>query len=126
MGYQYSFEKLVVWQDARQFVPEIYLCSKKFPNEEKYVLTPQIRKAAISIVSNIAEGVSRSSTKEKIRFIDIAYGSLMEVYCQLCVAMDLKYITISDLEILKLSIDKIANKLTALVKSYERTIKPTI
>ena len=126
VGYQYSFEKLDVWKDARLFVSEIYLITKRFPNDEKYSLTSQICRAAVSVVSNIAEGVSRSSTKEKIRFIDISYGSLMEVYCQLCIASDLKYITENELDTLKLSVDKISNKLTALVKSYERMNKTTI
>ena len=120
MGYQYSFEKLEVWQDARKFVSEIYLTTKPFPSDEKYSLTSQLCRAAISIVSNIAEGVSRSSSKEKIRFIEVSYGSLMEVYCQLCIALDLKYITANELNDLKLSIDKISNKLTALVKAYNR------
>ena len=123
MSYQYSFEKLEVWKDARFFVSEIYLTVKRFPADEKYSLTSQICRAAVSVVSNIAEGVSRSSTKEKIRFIDISYGSLMEVYCQLCIASDLKYITTNELDYLKLSIDKIANKLTALVKAYNRIDK---
>ena len=119
MGYQYSFEKLEVWKDARLFVSEIYLTTKRFPIDEKYSLTSQMCRAAVSVVSNIAEGVSRLSTKEKIRFIEISYGSLMEVYCQLCIALDLKYVTTNELESLKLNIDKISNKLTALVKAYQ-------
>jgi len=125
MAYQYSFEKLEVWKDARSFVSEIYLITKRFPDNEKHSLTSQLCRAAVSIVSNIAEGVSRSSTKEKTRFLEISYGSLMEVYCQLCIALDLKYITTNELECLKLSIDKIANKLTALVKAYNK-IKSTV
>ena len=123
MGYQYGFEKLEVWKDARFFVSEIYLITKRFPPNEKYSLTSQICRAAVSLVSNIAEGVSRSSTKEKIRFIDVSYGSLMEVYCQLYIALDLNYITTNELECLKISIDKIANKLTALVKAYNKIEK---
>ena len=122
-GYQYSFEKLEVWKDARLFVSAIYSITKRFPSDEKYLLTSQICRAAISVVSNIAEGVSRFSTKEKIRFIDVSYGSLMEVYCQLCIALDLKYITANELEYLKSDIDKISNKLTALVKAYNRIDK---
>jgi len=126
MGYQYGFEKLDVWKDARSFVSEIYLTANHFPPDEKYLLTSQICRAAVSVVSNIAEGVSRSSTKEKIRFIEVSYGSLMEVYCQLCIALDLKYITNNELESLKLNIDKIANKLTALVKAYNKMNKTTV
>ena len=114
MSYKYSFEKLDVWQDARLFVKEIYTITKLFPSEERYNLCSQIQRASISIVSNIAEGLSRNSDKEKIRFIEIAYGSLMEVYCQVYISVDLLYITAQQFDDLKLSIDKIANKLNAL------------
>ena len=114
MSYKYCFEKLDVWQDARLFVKEIYTITKLFPSEERYNLCSQIQRASISIVSNIAEGLSRNSDKEKIRFIEIAYGSLMEVYCQVYISVDLLYITAQQFDDLKLSIDKIANKLNAL------------
>ena len=117
MSYKYSFEKLDVWQDARLFVKEIYTITKLFPSEERYNLWSQIQRAAISIVSNIAEGLSRNSDKEKIRFIEIAYGSLMEVYCQVYISVDLLYITAQQFDELKSSIDKIANKLNALNRS---------
>ena len=117
MSYKYSFEKLDVWQDARLFVKEIYTITKLFPSEERYNLCSQIQRAAISIVSNIAEGLSRNSDKEKIRFIEIAYGSLMEVYCQVYISVDLLYITAQQFDDLKSSIDKIANKLNALNRS---------
>ncbi|MBP6356179.1 MAG: four helix bundle protein [Paludibacter sp.] len=117
MSYKYSFEKLDVWQDARLFVKEIYTITKLFPSEERYNLCSQIQRASISIVSNIAEGLSRNSDKEKIRFIEIAYGSLMEVYCQVYISVDLLYITAQQFDELKSSIDKIANKLNALNRS---------
>ena len=117
MSYKYCFEKLDVWQDARLFVKEIYTITKLFPSEERYNLCSQIQRAAISIVSNIAEGLSRNSDKEKIRFIEIAYGSLMEVYCQIYISVDLLYITAQQFDELKSSIDKIANKLNALNRS---------
>ena len=117
MSYKYSFEKLDVWQDARLFVKEIYTITKLFPSEERYNLCSQIQRASISIVSNIVEGLSRNSDKEKIRFIEIAYGSLMEVYCQVYISVDLLYITAQQFDELKSSIDKIANKLNALNRS---------
>ena len=117
MSYKYSFEKLDVWQDARLFVKEIYTITKLFPSEERYNLCSQIQRASISIVSNIAEGLSRNSDKEKIRFIEIAYGSLMEVYCLVYISVDLLYITAQQFDDLKSSIDKIANKLNALNRS---------
>ncbi len=118
--YEYSFEKLQVWQDARVFVSNIYSLTKLFPIEEKYGLANQIQRASVSVVSNIAEGVSRFSMKEKIRFIEIAYGSLMEVYCQLVIANDLKYMSNTVLLDNKETIMKISNKLNALNRSFNR------
>lgn len=78
MEYKYSFEKLEVWNDARNLVKMIYLQTDNFPEKERFGLSSQMQRAAVSIVSNITEGVSRSSVKEKIRFLELAYGSLME------------------------------------------------
>jgi len=117
MDFVYSFEKLNVWQEARTLVKEIYILTELFPITEKYGLSNQIQRASVSVVSNIAEGVSRFSPKEQIRFIEVAYGSLTEVYCQLIIAMDLKYIDEAKLELLKPAILKISNQLNALKKS---------
>lgn len=120
MEYNYSFEKLDVWQEARKLVKEIYMVSDLFPASEKFGLTNQIRRASVSVVSNIAEGVSRFSPKEQIRFIEIAYGSLTEVYCQLIIGMDLDYLTSDKLELIKLRILKISNQLNSLKKSISK------
>ena len=74
-------------------IKEVYRLLKKFPHEEKFALCDQLRRAAISITSNIAEGSDRSSYKEKIHFLEFSYASLMEVLSQLDVEMDLGYIT---------------------------------
>ena len=79
----FSFDKLEAYTSSRGLVKDVYDLTGKFPNTEKYGLSDQLRRAVISIPSNIAEGSGRSSIKEKIHFIEIAYGSLMEVYCQL-------------------------------------------
>lgn len=120
MEYQYSFEKLEVWHDARKLVKDIYIMTEQFPDKEKFGLCSQMQRATISIVSNIAEGVSRNSLKEQKRFIEIAYGSLMEVYCQSVIAQDLSYITGNNTLALKTEIDKIANKLNALIRSIRK------
>ena len=117
MGYQYNFEKLEVWNDARHFVKAVYNITSHFPDKEKFGLSSQIQRASVSVVSNIAEGVSRNSAKEQIRFVEIAYGSLMEVYCQLYIAVDLGYLISELFETIKTEIDKIANKLNALNRS---------
>jgi len=122
MGYQYNFEKLEVWQDARLFVKDIYSLTNSFPDKEKYGICTQMQRAAVSIVTNIAEGVSRNSTKEQIRFIEIAYGSLMEVYCQLYIAIDLNYLMSEQFETLKQNVDKISNKRNALNRSLQKRL----
>jgi four helix bundle protein len=75
----FRFEKLLVWQKAVVFANEIYAMTRGFPNDERFGLTSQMRRAAVSISANIAEGSSRTSDKDFIRFVEIAYGSLMEV-----------------------------------------------
>ena len=117
----YGFEKLEVYNDARQYIKQIYLLTELFPAKERFGLCSQIQRASVSIVSNIAEGTSRASDKEKERFIEIAYGSLLETYCQLQIANDLNYIALVQINEIQLQIDKIANKLSALKRSYART-----
>jgi four helix bundle protein len=93
-----NYRDLKVWQKSRALVKEVYLVTKKFPGEEKYRLTDQLCRAVVSVSSNIAEGNGRKSTKEYIRFLRIAYGSLMECETQLILAHDLGYITASSLD----------------------------
>ena len=118
MAKQYGFEKLEVYQDARIYVRQVYLLTSTFSEKEKYGLCSQLQRAAVSIVSNIVEGTSRASNKEKERFIEIAYGSLLETFCQFQIAVDLDYIQQPQLDELQIQIDKIANKLSALKHSY--------
>ena len=123
MEYKYSFEKLEVWNDARNLVKMIYLHTNNFPERERFGLSSQMQRAVVSIVSNIAEGVSRNSVKEKIRFVELAYGSLMELYCQLYVSVDLDYLTPNTFTLIKAEIDKIANKANALKRSFIKAVK---
>ena len=74
---------------------EIYRVVKQFPSEERYALSDQLRRASVSVTSNIAEGTGRQSLKDQAHFIELAYGSLMEVMSQLDVALDLEYIDIN-------------------------------
>ncbi len=122
MEHKYSFENLEVWKDARNFVVEVYSLTKVMPEHEKYGLCSQIQRASVSIASNIAEGTSRITDKEKIRFIEIAYGSLMEVYCQFYLALDLEYITKEQFESQKSAVDKVAIKLSALKNAYQKRL----
>lgn len=99
--YQFQFEKLNAWQEARKLVLNVYQLLEKFPKTENYALCDQLRRAVVSVPSNIAEGMGRLAIKEQIHFLEIAYASLMEVYCQLQIAVDLGYITPEDLQIVK-------------------------
>ncbi len=93
-----SFRDLIVWQKAMDLVEAIYRLTKPFPKEEMYGLTSQIRRAAISVPSNIAEGQGRDSTREFIHHLSIAYGSLCETETQLLIARRLSYITEQEAE----------------------------
>ena len=96
--FQFQFEKLNAWQEARNLVINVYRLLEKFPKTENYALCDQLRRTAISVPSNIAEGTGRMAVKEQIHFLEIAFGSLMEIYCQLQIAVDLNYITPEDLQ----------------------------
>ena len=101
----YSFENLDVWKFSRQLVKQVYEVQSTFPPFERYGLGDQLRRAVVSISSNIAEGNARSSVKEQIHFLEISKGSLMEVYCQLLLAYDLSYIDEEQLSDCKVKID---------------------
>lgn len=115
----FIFEKLDVWKRARSLVSDIYRLLDKFPSTEKYALCDQIRRASVSIVSNIAEGSGRASIKEKIHFLEIAYGSLLETYNQFIIALDLKYISEGQLIYLKPQFIEIAK----MVSGWRRNLK---
>lgn len=110
----YSFENLDVWKESRQLVLMIYRIQNSFPSFEKYGLGDQLRRASVSVSSNIVEGNYRFSIQEQIRFIEISFGSLMEVYCQLILAFDLNYIDEQQLSECKTLIDRIKQMLIAL------------
>lgn len=115
---EYSFEKLDVYVEARAFVKSIYDLSRQFPDSERYALTDQIHRAVVSVTSNIAEGTSRMSNKDKAHFVEMSYGSLMEVVSQLQIAMDLGYISQQQYEDLQSSIENISYKLYALRRTF--------
>lgn len=110
-----SFRKLDAYIYAKDIVKQIYALVKKFPKEEQYALCDQLRRAVISIPSNIAEGSGRTTPKDQAHFYTIAYGSLMEVLAQLDVACELEYITETEFETLELLINKEAKILSGLV-----------
>ena len=115
--YQYSFEGLDVWHSARKLVLDIYRLTDDFPNWEQYGLTSQLRRAGVSVVSNIAEGSASKNKRDQGHFYQMAYSSLMEVACQLILSVDLGFMDASMHEPLKLNISEVSNKLNALYRS---------
>ena len=117
--HKYGFEKLNVWQDSRRLVAQVYKITAKFPKAETHSLIDQIRRAAISIPANLAEGTSRISSKEQARFTSISYGSLMELLSHFYLAMDLQYVEFGTFDALKNDVLKISNQLNALRRAQQ-------
>lgn len=117
-----KYTDLIAWQKAIDFVEAVYMVSGEFPKPELYGLTSQIRRAVISIPSNIAEGQCRTTSREFVRFLGIAEGSLSEVETQLVIAERLKYIRPQQMEELLDRAAEVARLVKALTKSIERRI----
>ena len=116
--YVYSFEKLDVWIEAKEFIKQIYYVTSKFPDTEKFGLISQLRRASISIASNIAEGSARKSFKDKIHFSTIAFSSSVEVLNQLIISFELSFISETDYIELRKMLESITNKINAL-RNYQ-------
>lgn len=117
-----SYKDLQVWQKAIQLVTDVYMLTKSFPKDEVYALTSQIRRAAISIPSNIAEGQSKRSTKDYIRFLNIAYGSCAELETQLCISTNLHYATSEQTQSLSEKGSEIGRMINGLINSLENSL----
>lgn len=115
----FNYTKLVAYQRAKLLVKEVYESLKQFPMEERFALCDQLRRSSISVTSNIAEGTNRQTYPDKIHFLDIAYGSLMEVHSQMDVACDLGYIDKERLSHLEDTIVSIVKPLSGLRSSYQ-------
>ena len=111
-----TYRDLLVWQKSMTLVTNIYQLSKKFPNDETYGLTSQMRRCAVSIPSNIAEGYGRSSPNDYIRFLYIATGSLFELQTQIEISLNLKYIIKCDFDIIYESTREIERMLSSLTR----------
>ncbi|RZL47599.1 MAG: four helix bundle protein [Pedobacter sp.] len=112
----YSFEKLDTWQKARLFRKEIYLLTKKFPKEEIFGLTSQIKRSSSSIGDCIAEGSARITAKDKAHFITMSYSSAIETVNHIIGAYDLEFISEQEYINFRLKLDELTNKLNALRK----------
>ena len=118
-----SFRELIAWQRAMELVTEIYCITEAFPRNEIYGLTSQLRRAAVSIASNIAEGQARHSHREFMRFLSTARGSSAEVLTQLLIAKNLSYIETDQVENLVEQTTNVCRLINALYASIERRTK---
>ena len=109
----HQFKELEIWKRSRRFCSEIYNVTSAFPSDEKFGLTNQLRRASISIPSNIAEGSSRNSNKDFSRFLEIVIGSAYEIETQLLIALDLGFISSNESE-------KLINQLDEIIKMISR------
>jgi four helix bundle protein len=119
------FKNLIVYQKSKELVKQVYALLKQFPDDERFALCGQMRRAAISVPSNIVEGMARLSSKDQTHFLNIAYGSLMEVLAQLDVACDIGYITQDEFQHLENLIDVEAKLLTGLVNKRNSSAAST-
>jgi four helix bundle protein len=115
-----NYKELKVWQKAYQLCIEIYKVTKTFPKEEIYGLTSQIRRAAVSVPSNIAEGYGRRTAGEYIQALYVAYGSYCELETQILLSGDLGFVRDENLDRLKRNLGDVERLLKALIRSLER------
>jgi len=122
-----NYKDLRVWQNSYQLCLEIYRVTSKYPTQERYNLVSQIRRAALSVPSNIAEGYSRKQLPEYIRFLHIAYGSLAELETQLYLSRDLSFLKEEEFQALHRKVKDLERMLSALIESLKKkldTLKP--
>ena len=117
----FGYRKLIAYQKAKEVVKRTYKLLKKFPAEERYAMSDQLRRASVSITSNIAEGVTRYSVKDKAHFMEMAFGSLMEVSSQIKIAEELGYITTED----RMSMDELIREDARLLSGLQNSFKPS-
>lgn len=121
--YTYYFEKLDVWKISIQLTKDIYTLTNDFPEDERFGLISQLRRASTSVPTNITEGLSRDSFKDQARFSTIAYGSLMEVLNLIILSYELNFISLEQYKILRKQINEVSNKVNALKKSQLSKMK---
>lgn len=115
----FGYRKLIAYQKGKEVVKRTYQLLKKFPADERYAMCDQLRRASVSITSNIAEGINRFSVKDKAHFVEMAYGSLMEVSSQFEIAEELGYVSSEDRLSMDMLIEEEARLLSGLLNSYK-------
>ena len=113
---KYEYKNLDVYKESKVLVEMIYILLEKFPKVETYALCDQLRRSVISVPSNIAEGSGRTSAKDQAHFFEIAYGSIMEVSCQMDIACDLGYIEQLELN----QVEEQAHRIAAMLSGLRR------
>lgn len=121
--FEINYKKLNVWLKSKELCIIVYNITRKFPKEELYCLTSQIRRACISIPSNIAEGYAKSSIKEKLKFVEIAIGSYYELSTQIEISHDLEYIINKDYIDFSFKFNELGKLLTGYKKSLQNKLK---
>lgn len=111
---KYSYKNLEAYKESKTLVKQVYALLKKFPREEQYALCDQLRRAVISVPSNIAEGSGRTSAKDQAHFLEMAFGSLMEVDCQMDIAQDLGCVSSDELEVVSKQVRQVAALLSGM------------
>jgi four helix bundle protein len=111
---KYSYKNLEAYKESKTLVRQVYALLKKFPKEETYALCDQLRRAVISVPSNIAEGSGRTSAKDQAHFFEMAFGSLMEVDCQIDIAHELGYVSSDEHEEVAKQISQVAALLSGM------------
>ncbi len=117
-----TYRDLLVWQKSMAFATSIYKSSNTFPNAEQYGLTSQVRRAVVSVPSNIAEGYGRHSTGDYLRFLQIANGSLYEIQTQIEIALNLNYLKKSEFDTLFIQSREIERMLSSLIQKIRASV----
>jgi len=122
----FRFQKLEIYNLAMDIVKDSYSITKTFPAEERFALVPQMNRAVVSVPSNIAEGISRGTRKDQIHFLNISYGSLMELACQSDISYKLGYITDTQRKELFAKINNLAIKINNFISFIRKELKESV
>jgi len=118
-----SYQDLAIWKKAMELVVQVYQLTRRFPREEMHGLTSQMRRAAVSIPTNIAEGWGRGSRKEYIQFLRIARGSLLELETLLAISRSLRYLSQEDMQTTLALVEEISRMLSGLIASLKKGMR---
>jgi four helix bundle protein len=121
-----NYQELTVWKHAHGLALELYRCTAPFPERERYGITSQLRRAAISVPSNIAEGTGRVGNRDQARFLQVARGSVCELECQLLLARDIGYLTSEAWSALDNRCREVGKMLNGLIRSLGQERRPKV